>query len=39
MRGGLTWDGRDGISTASLPPKFCMPNIERYSKVGDPKVT
>ena len=29
--GGLTWDDRDGIPKASLPLKFCMPNIERYS--------
>ena len=35
--GGLTWDDRDGIPKASLPLKFRMPNIERYSWVGDPK--
>ena len=36
--GGLNWDDRDGISTASLPAKFCMLNIERYSGIGCPKI-
>ncbi|RVW90935.1 hypothetical protein CK203_044187 [Vitis vinifera] len=36
--GGLTWDDRDGIPAASLPAKFCMPNIERYSGIGCPKI-
>ena len=35
--GGLTWDDRDGIPTASLSPKFCSPGIERYNRVGEPK--
>ena len=34
---GLTWDDIDDIPTGSLPPKFCMPNIEHYSGVGFPK--
>ena len=34
MRGGLD---RDDIRTTNLSPKFRMANIERYSKVGDPK--
>nr|CAN66435.1 hypothetical protein VITISV_028237 [Vitis vinifera] len=34
---GLTWDDRDGILAASLPAKFCMPDIERYSRIGYPK--
>ena len=25
--GGLTWDDRDGIPTASLPAKFRMPDM------------
>ena len=36
--GGLTWDNRDGIPAASLPAKFCMPDIERYSGIGCPKI-
>ncbi|XP_034710462.1 uncharacterized protein LOC117933177 [Vitis riparia] len=36
--GGLTWDDRDGIPTASLPSKFRMPDIERYSGIGCPKI-
>ena len=35
--GGLTWDDKYGIPKASLPLKFRMPDIERYSGVGDPK--
>ena len=34
----LTWDDRDGIPTASLPAKFCMPDIDRYSGIGCPKI-
>ena len=33
QEGGLTCDDRDGIQVASLPAKFCKPNIERYSGV------
>ena len=35
--GELTWVDKGGIPTASLPLKFRMPDIERYSGVGDPK--
>ena len=35
--GGVTWDDIDGISTASLLPRFHMPDIERYIGVGDLK--
>ncbi|KAL6319680.1 hypothetical protein AAG906_026741 [Vitis piasezkii] len=34
----LTWDDRDGIPTASLPAKFRMPDIDRYSGIGCPKI-
>ena len=34
----MTWDDRDGISTTSLPAKFRMPDIERYSGIGCPKI-
>ena len=36
--GGLTWDDRDGIPAASLPAKFCMPDIECYNGIGCPKI-
>ncbi|XP_034688183.1 uncharacterized protein LOC117916338 [Vitis riparia] len=36
--GGLTWDDKDGIPAASLPAKFRMPDIERYSRIGCPKI-
>ena len=36
--GGLTWDDRDGIPAASLPAKFRMPDIKRYSGIGCPKI-
>ncbi|KAL6328557.1 hypothetical protein AAG906_038752 [Vitis piasezkii] len=35
---GLTWDDRDGIPAASLPAKFRMPDIERYSGIGCLKI-
>ncbi|RVW71181.1 hypothetical protein CK203_054414 [Vitis vinifera] len=38
MDEGLTWDDRDGIPTVSLPAKFRMPDIERYSGVSCPKI-
>ena len=34
----MTWDDRDGIPTTSLPAKFRMPDIERYSGIGCPKI-
>ena len=34
----LTWNDKDGIPVASLPAKFCMPNIEHYSGIGCPKI-
>ena len=36
--GGLIWDDRDDIPEASLPAKFRMPDIERYSGIGCPKI-
>ena len=35
---GLTWDDRDDIPATSLPAKFRMPDIERYSGIGCPKI-
>ena len=34
----MTWNDRDGVPAASLPTKFCMPDIERYSGIGCPKI-
>ena len=34
----MTWDDRDGIPAASLPAKFRIPDIERYSGIGCPKI-
>ena len=30
----LTWDDSNDILVGSLPPKFCMPDIDCYSGVG-----
>ncbi|XP_034690476.1 uncharacterized protein LOC117918054 [Vitis riparia] len=38
QNGGLTWDDRDDIPAANLPAKFRMPDIERYSGIGCPKI-
>ena len=32
------WDDFDGTPTASLPAKFRMPEMERYSGVGCPRI-
>ena len=34
----MTWDDRDDIPATSLPAKFRMPDIERYSGIGCPKI-
>ena len=34
----MTWDDRDGKPVASFPAKFSMPDIERYSEIGCPKI-
>ena len=36
--GSLTWDDRDGTPSVSLPAKFHMPDIERYSGISCPKI-
>ncbi|RVX14745.1 hypothetical protein CK203_011900 [Vitis vinifera] len=33
-----TWEGFDGVSVASLPAKFRMPDIERYTGIGCPRL-
>ncbi|WJZ96846.1 hypothetical protein VitviT2T_015493 [Vitis vinifera] len=33
-----TWEGFDGVPVASLPSKFRMPNIERYTGIGCPRL-
>lgn len=35
---GLTWDDRDDIPMTSLLAKFCMPDIECYSRIGCLKI-
>ena len=34
----MTWNDRDCIPAASLPAKFCMLDIERYSGIGCPNI-
>ena len=38
QHGGLTWDDRDDILAASVPAKFRMSDIERYSRIGCPNI-
>ncbi|RVW94269.1 hypothetical protein CK203_034758 [Vitis vinifera] len=33
-----TWEGFDGVPVASLPAKFRMPDIERYTGIGCPRL-
>ena len=32
------WDDFEGIPVASLPAKFKMPDIERYTSIGCPRL-
>ena len=34
----VVWDDLEGIPVASLPTKFRMPDIERYTDVGCPRI-
>ena len=34
----VTWDDFDGLLVASLPAKFRMPEIERYTGIGCPRI-
>lgn len=36
--GGMGWDDFDGLPVASLPTKFKMPEIERYTGIGCPRI-
>ncbi|RVW13347.1 hypothetical protein CK203_095761 [Vitis vinifera] len=36
--GGMAWDDFDGLPVASLPAKFRMPEIERYTGIGCPRI-
>ena len=36
--GGMGWDDFDGLPVASLPAKFRMPEIERYTGIGCPRI-
>ena len=36
--GSAIWDDLEGMSVASLPAKFRMPYIERYTGIGCPRI-
>ena len=36
--GSAAWDDLEGMSVASLPSKFRMPDIERYTSIGCPRI-
>ena len=36
--GAMGWDDFDGLPVASLPAKFKMPEIERYTGIGCPRI-
>ena len=36
--GDVTWEDFDGTLVASLPAKFRMPEIERYTGIGYPRI-
>ena len=36
--GSAIWDDLEGMSVASLPAKFRMPDIERYTGIGCPRI-
>ena len=36
--GGMAWDDVDVLLVASLPVKFRMPEIERYTGIGCPRI-
>ena len=38
LDGSVVWDDFEGMSVASLPAKFRMPDIERYTGIGCPRL-
>ena len=38
LEGGITWEDFDGTPMASLLAKFRMPEIERYTGIGCPRI-
>ena len=36
--GSTVWDDLEGMSVASLPAKFRMSDIERYTSIGCPRI-
>ena len=34
----MGWDGYDDLHVAALPVEFCMPDIERYTRIGCPRI-
>ena len=38
LDGGIVWSDFDGLPVASLSAKFRMPEIERYTGIGCPRI-
>ena len=36
--GVIGWDGYDDLPVAALPVEFRMPYIERYTRIGCPRI-
>ena len=36
--GVIGWDGYDDLPVAALPIEFHMPDIERYTSIGCPRI-
>ena len=36
--GMMSWDGYDDLLVAALPVEFRMPDIERYTGIGCPRI-
>ena len=34
----MSWDGYDDLPIAALPVEFCMPDIEKYTGIGCPRI-
>ena len=38
LEGVMSWDGYDDLPISVLPIEFCMPDIERYTGIGCPRI-
>ena len=36
--GVIGWDGYDYFPVAAFPVEFCMPDIEKYTGIGCPRI-